>query len=221
VERKELAKQQGKNAYHARDLAQDREGIVTFKGFTYVPNVSGLRTEVIKTSHDLPWAGHYGVRRTLDLVARKYFWPGMRQDVIQYVKDYTMCAQTKPIWHKPWGIAQLLLIPREPWTDIALDFIVGLPESRKSDEGKSYNAILVIVDRFSEMIRYIPVRNTIDAAKLANVLVHKLILRGAGVPSGIVSDRGPQFTSKLRSALCYHLKIKQRLSTAYHPQTNK
>jgi mRNA-degrading endonuclease YafQ of YafQ-DinJ toxin-antitoxin module len=69
-ERKELVKQQGRNAYDARDWAQDRVGIVTFKGFTYVPNVSGLRTEVIKTNHDLPWAYHYGVRRTLDLVVR-------------------------------------------------------------------------------------------------------------------------------------------------------
>ncbi len=175
-ERKELAKQQGRNAYYARNWAQDQEGIVIFKGFTYVPNVSGLQTEVIKTNHDLPWAGHYGVRRTLDLVARKYFWPGMRRDVIQYVKDCAMCAQTKPIWHKPWRTAQWLPIPREPWMDIALDFIIELPESRKSDEGKSYNAILVIVDRFSRMMRYIPVCDTIDAAKLANVLVHKLIL---------------------------------------------
>jgi hypothetical protein len=63
-----------------------------------------------------------------------------------------------------------------------------LPESQKSDEGKSYNAILVIVDRFSKMTQYIPVRDIIDVTKLANVLVHKLILRGAGVPSSIVSD---------------------------------
>ncbi len=63
-----------------------------------------------------------------------------------------------------------------------------MTESQKRDEGKSYNAILVIVDRFSKMTQYIPVRDIIDVTKLANVLVHKLILRGAGVPSSIVSD---------------------------------
>jgi transposase InsO family protein len=77
--------------------------------------------------------------------------------------------------------------------------------------------ILVIVNRISKMTQYIPVCNTIDATKLANVLVHKFILRVAGVPSSIVSDRGSQFTVKFLSALCYHLKIKQQLSTAYHP----
>ncbi len=97
---------------------------------------------------------------------------------------------------------------------------MGLPESRKSDGGKSYNSILVIVNRFSKMARYIPVRDTIDAAQLASILVQKLILQGAAVPSSIVSNRGSQFTSKFWSALCYHLKIKRRLSTAYHPQTD-
>jgi hypothetical protein len=40
--RKLLAKQQKRNAYYARDWLQDQEGIMTFKGFTYVPNVSEL-----------------------------------------------------------------------------------------------------------------------------------------------------------------------------------
>ncbi len=96
-----------------------------------------------------------------------------------------------------------------------------MPEFRKNDGGKSYNSILVIVDRFSKMARYIPVSDTIDAAQLASILVHKLILRSAGVPSSIVSHRGPQFTSKFWSALCYHLRIKRRLSTEYHPQTDE
>jgi hypothetical protein len=39
------------------DWVQDREEIVTFNRFTYVLNISGLHTEVIKTNHDLPWAG--------------------------------------------------------------------------------------------------------------------------------------------------------------------
>jgi hypothetical protein len=40
------------------------------------------------------------------------------------------------------------------------------------------------------------------------------------VPSCITSDRGPQFTSSLWSALCSLLSIRQSLSPAYHPQAN-
>jgi hypothetical protein len=52
---------------------------------------------------------------------------------------------------KPWGRAQSLQTPQAPWTDIALDFIVGLLKSQKSDEGKSYNLVLVIVNKFLMM----------------------------------------------------------------------
>lgn len=46
------------------------------------------------------------------------------------------------------------------------------------------------------------------------------VWRDKGLPDSIVSDRGSLFTSKFWSALCFHLKIKQRLSTAFHPQTD-
>jgi small nuclear ribonucleoprotein (snRNP)-like protein len=65
-----------------------------------------------------------------------------------------------------------------------------LPELRKNNESKSYNAILVIVDKFSNMTQNIPLCDTIDAAKLANVLVHKLKLRGTGVLFIIVNGHG-------------------------------
>ncbi len=126
--RMELAKQQGRDAYYARSWAQDQKGIVTFKGFTYVPNVGRLRTEVIKTNYNLPWAGHYDVQKTLDLVARKYFWPGMRRDVIQYVKDCVMCAQTKPIRHKHWGTAQLLPKSQDGYSTRFHHLVIGTVE---------------------------------------------------------------------------------------------
>jgi hypothetical protein len=118
----------------------------------------------------------------------------MRRDDIQYVQDFAMCAQTKPARHKLWGMAQSLPICQAPSTDIALDFIMGLPEYQKSDGDISYNLILVIVDRFSKVAQYKPVCDTIDAAQLASILVHKLILQGARMPFSIVSDRGRQFT---------------------------
>jgi hypothetical protein len=126
--------------------------------------------------------------------------------------------------------------PRSPWTDISMDFIVGLPESRrkareKSQEtehdnergkgrGRSNNAILVVVDQYTKAARYFRCRDTLDAAGLAEIIARKLVLRSAGVPESVVSDHGPQFTAKLWAAFCFHLRIGCRLSTAYHTQTD-
>ncbi len=81
-ERQELAKQKGSEAYYAKDWAQDRDRIVTFRRCIYVSIGGGQQSEIIRTNHDLPWAGYFGVRRTLDLVSRKYYWLGIRRDVI-------------------------------------------------------------------------------------------------------------------------------------------
>ncbi len=69
------------------------------------------------------------------------------------------------------------------------------------------------------MIHYVPVKVTIDAPGLAEVIID-VVVRDHGVPESIVSDRGSLFTSKFWSLLCYFLGIKRKLSIAFHPQTD-
>jgi hypothetical protein len=82
-----------------------------------------------------------------------------------------------------------------------------------------YDSILVVVDRFTKMARYIPVNATIDAAELAEVFMNT-IFKDYGTPAGITSDRGPQFTSAFWGSVMFYLKIRRRLSTAFRPQTD-
>ena len=99
-----------------------------------------------------------------------------------------------------------------------MDLITGLPLSIDS-ESKAFDAILVIVDRFTKMAKYFPTRKTLDAAELAD-LFHKKIVCIFGMPSSIVSDHGSLFTSQFWSSLCFYMKARRRLSTAFHPQTD-
>ena len=69
------------------------------------------------------------------------------------------------------------------------------------------------------MVPYEPVKVTIDAPGLAEVIID-VVVRHHGLPDSIVTDRGSLFTSKFWSSLCYFLGIKRRLSTAFHPQTD-
>ena len=99
-----------------------------------------------------------------------------------------------------------------------MDFVTGLPLSADW-KGDSYDSILVIVDRLTKMVHYEPVKVTIDAPGLAEVIID-VVVRHHGLPDSIVTDRGSLFTSKFWSSLCYFLGIKQRLSTAFYPQTD-
>lgn len=69
------------------------------------------------------------------------------------------------------------------------------------------------------MVHYIPVIKKITAPQLAQVLI-KEIIWFHGLPDLIVTDCGLLFTSAFYSSLCYALKIKKKLSTAFHPQTD-
>jgi hypothetical protein len=81
------------------------------------------------------------------------------------------------------------------------------------------DAILVVVDRFSKMVRYMPCTKDFDAPALAD-LMFKEVFSKFGFPRSIVSDRGSLFTSAWWSTFCYELAVKRRLSTAFHPQTD-
>ena len=99
-----------------------------------------------------------------------------------------------------------------------MDFVTGLPLSADW-KGKSYDSILVIVDRLTKMVYYEPVKVTIDAPGLARVIIDVVVCHH-GLPDSIVTNRGLFFTSKFWSSLCYFLDIKRRLSTAFYPQTD-
>ncbi len=99
-----------------------------------------------------------------------------------------------------------------------MDFVTGLPVSTNW-KGETYNPILVIVNRLTKIVHYKPIKATIDALGLAEVII-EVVVRHYGLPDSIVSNWGSLFTSKFWSSLCYFLGIKQRLSTAFHPQTD-
>jgi hypothetical protein len=194
-----------------------RDGLLYRSGALYVPKVESICQELMRRHHDDPLAGHFGIEKTLELLQRKYYWETLKQDVKEYVSTCPVCQRMKPRRHKPYGLLKPLPEPRAAWSDITMDFITDLPPSRR---GRNvYDSILVIVDRKTKMSLYVPCDKKCDAEELAHLLVERVISR-FGTPDSIVSDRGPIFTSNFWSEVCYITKIKKRLSTAFHPQTD-
>jgi hypothetical protein len=141
----------------------------------------------------------------------------MGQDIKEYVATCAQCPRIKAARHKPYGELQSLPTPEGPWSDLTMDFITGLPPSGR--RGHAYDAILVVMDRFTKMASYIATTKRVDAAGLADLFMEQIVCR-YGAPKSVVSDRGTVFTAQFWSAVCYHARIRRKLSTAFHPQTD-
>jgi hypothetical protein len=95
-----------------------------------------------------------------------------------------------------------------------MDFISALPTSTEGYEG-----ILTVVDKFSKMCHFIPLKDTTDAVEVAELFM-KNVVRLHGVPSTVISDRDSRFISRFWRALMNTLEVDHRLSTAFHPETD-
>ena len=84
---------------------------------------------------------------------------------------------------------------------------------------KVFDLIWVIVDRLTKSSHFVPIKTDMSVAKLAEIYIEQMV-RLHGIPSSIVSDRDPRFTSKFWESLQAALGTKLRLSSAYHPQTD-
>jgi len=167
--------------------------------------------------HDSPMAGHFGVKKTLEKVRRKYDWEGLRKDVEAYCNDCLKCRRSVTARHRPYGLLHPLPAPEGPWCDVTMDFITELPPSKYM--GQVYDSILVVVDKLTKMSHYIPAKANWSAQELAMVWIREVV-RLHGTPKNIISDRGPIMNSKFWDSFCHYLGTQRVLSSAYHPETD-
>ncbi|WVZ97721.1 hypothetical protein U9M48_043235 [Paspalum notatum var. saurae] len=105
--------------------------------------------------------GHFGVYKTHEVLAAHFFWPRMLRDVKRLVARCTTCQKAKSRLSNH-GLYMPLPVPTSPWLDISMDFVLGLPRTKKGRD-----SIFVVVDRFSKMAHFIPCHKTDDASSVA------------------------------------------------------
>ncbi|KAK2403361.1 hypothetical protein QL285_052808 [Trifolium repens] len=197
-----------------RDFKVGSDNILRCQGRVCVPDAMDLRNTILGEAHKSKLSIHPGATKMYQDLRHDFWWPGMKKDVAEYVASCLTCQKAKIEHQRPAGMLQSLDIPEWKWDSISMDFITGLPKTRRK-----HDSIWVIVDRLTKSAHFLPVRTTDTAAKLTDIYIAEIV-RLHGIPSSIVSDRDPKFTSHFWRTLHEALGTKLRLSSAYHPQTD-
>jgi Integrase zinc binding domain len=162
------------------------QGILRKKGRICVGGTSPWRQQLLRELHDSSIGGHSGATVTYHRMKQLFYWPNLKEDVLNYVMSCFNCQMTKPEHIPTPGLLHPLPIPVEAWTSIGLDFVTGLPKC----DGKE--VIMVMVDRLTKFAHFVALSHPYSAITIAKVFldnIYKLHI----LPTSIISDRDPIF----------------------------
>ena len=160
------------------------------------------------------------MKKMLKMVWRHYYWSGMKEMIQQFIRNCHVCKRAKAARDTYHGLLQPLPVPEQAWTDITINFVVGLPRCKAYRQ--IYDAIPMVIDWLSKERHYI---SYLEEDKRTSVeatvdLFLQNIWSKHGLSTSMTSDHGLQFVSKMWDSLCKLLGIKAKLSTAFHLKTN-
>lgn len=191
----------------------DNEGIFTYRSKLYMGTQGEVRQKIVVEFHSSAIGGHSGILATYTRVKRYFYWPGLKKQVVDFIKCCDVCQRNKAEHVANPGLLQPLPIPDKVWSCISMDFVEGLPKS----EGK--DVIFVVVDRLTKYAHFMALSHPYTAVTVAKVFMNQ-VFRLHGMPTSIVSDRDTIFTSQVWRELFKRLGTTLAYSTAYHPQTD-
>jgi len=179
--------EQALHATQEQDTTMDKgtltqvDGLWLKEGRVYVPVDTEVKLQILEAHHDRKTAGHLGQDKTLELIARDYTWPGMREFINAYSRTCDTYARNKATRHRHHGQLQPLPISEGPWRSVSMDFMVQLPPSQGHD------AIYICVDCFTKMAHFIATTSNVTAEGMADLYL-KNVFKSHRLPEDIVSD---------------------------------
>ena len=166
------------------------------------------RKKLFHDVHSGVYGGHLRDAKIHGELAKHYWWPGMRSDIVSWCRECITCATRQPGKKLK---SPLVPIPvAGPFDRVGVD-ILQLPKSRL---GNQY--AIVFVDYLTKWPEVYPASDQ-SSLTVAELFVREFIPRH-GVPRELLSDRGTSFLSKIMMEVYKLLGTHKVNTTAYHPQ---
>ncbi|KAG7302874.1 hypothetical protein JYU34_012858 [Plutella xylostella] len=167
---------------------------------------------ILNDFHILPTSGHAGINRMINNIKKYYFWPGITNDVINFVKKCKSCQIQKHTNRHTKEPMTITSTASTAFERISLDIMGPLDVDNYDNK-----YILTLQCDLSKYVEAYPLPRK-DTETVTKAFVTNFVLR-YGVPKTVISDRGTEFTSSVMVETCRLLGIEKHISTAYHHET--
>jgi hypothetical protein len=170
-----------------------------------------LRERIMQAAHLTREAGHGGIHCTTERVQLCYWWPALKQDVDNFIKNCERCQTSKtPMPAK--APLQSLPICSEPNERIHINLFTD-PRQRSGAKH-----ICVMTEAFNKYTKMVCIESKF-ADVVARAFFERWICRFL-VPKLLMSDQGREFDNKVMDELCLIFGVKKKRTSPYHPETN-
>ena len=153
------------------------------------------------------------MNRTFERIKLYTSWPGMKQEIENYVRHCETCQMNKITQRKTKLPLQITNTPEVIWQNCSLDIVGPLTQTLEDNK-----YLLTFQDKLSKYTLAVAIQQQ-DAMTVARVFVEEIVLK-FGIPQVILTDQGSNFFSDLFANVCKLLRIKRIKTSSYHPQTN-
>ncbi len=191
--------------------------IIEYNESLYVSEDLSVREKLLKRHHNDLLARHFDADKISELLDCKYYWKSMIKNVKEYINTCDICQRMKMKRHLSYDELRSLFQLTDSWKEITMNFIINLSPSKWKEV--MYDSILMIVDHYMKITRYLSIKKTLTVVKLAKLFFEQIALKYE-ILNDIIIDKDSLFISAFWSKICYHVKMKQRLSIAFHLQTD-
>jgi RNase H-like domain found in reverse transcriptase/Reverse transcriptase (RNA-dependent DNA polymerase)/Integrase zinc binding domain/Aspartyl protease/Chromo (CHRromatin Organisation MOdifier) domain len=189
-------------------------GLWYTEGKLVIPDDDAIKESIFKELHDAPTGGHFGIDKTLESIARRFFWRELRKDVEEYCRTCPTCQRAKHVNKLPGGLLQPLPTPSHPWEQVTMDILLNLPTTPSG-----HNAAIVFVDRLTKYFRWDACSVNVTSEGSAKLYLNNVV-RHHGLAKVLISDRDPRFVAGFWQELQRLLHTKLKMSTSAHPQSD-
>lgn len=162
-------------------------------------------------THSVPISGHLGIKKCLEKLKNKYYWPGMGNSVIRFIQRCTPCQERKGP-QKRVGLLQPIKA-KYTWEMVSTDVIGPFPPSINNNR-----YIIVAICLFSKYAETEAVENQ-EASTVVSFLHEKVFCRH-GAPKHLLSDNGTNYCSNLLKEYSARHKVKHLFTSPFHSECN-